>query len=185
MLRVGSGTPPRFSSLSESGFIPTIIKLIHGVFDRLGSHLFQRVASFLHDLHRYEYRPPVSQRSSHLFQRVASFLRSMINKAASKVAEVFSSLSESGFIPTRSMINKAASKVAEVLISFREWLHSYIQRHKQNLESCFRVLISFREWLHSYRPSVSLFFWFFYFCSHLFQRVASFLQIVNDTKQFE
>jgi len=39
--------------------------------------------------------------------------------------EEFSSLSESGFIPT-SMINKAASKVVEVvLISFREWLHSY------------------------------------------------------------
>jgi len=125
MLRVGSGTPPRFSSLSESGFIPTIIKLIHGVFDRLGSHLFQRVASFLHDLHRYEYRPPVSQRSSHLFQRVASFLHPeaqaefrelfssshLFQRVASFLPAVclfifliflflFSSLSESGFIPT-------------------------------------------------------------------------------------
>jgi len=92
--------------------------------DSDSSHLFQRVASFLPV--EFVLDVPTWSEGSHLFQRVASFLRgismdrqdllntivlisfrewlhsyrSMINKAASKVAEVFSSLSESGFIPT-------------------------------------------------------------------------------------
>jgi len=66
-------TWPLFSSLSESGFIPT--------FDRLGltwdrsverSHLFQRVASFL--LWIDDVVEDNEKGGSHLFQRVASFL---------------------------------------------------------------------------------------------------------------
>jgi len=62
-----------FSSLSESGFIPT--RYIDNVFVRSiepSSHLFQRVASFLpiEDLIKVK----ESFKSSHLFQRVASFL---------------------------------------------------------------------------------------------------------------
>ena len=90
-----------FSSLSESGFIPTY------VFERLGlvfddnvrSHLFQRVASFLP--RSCNQGTIQEQRSSHLFQRVASFLhvRDVLEKEDVKF--LFSSLSESGFIPTR------------------------------------------------------------------------------------
>jgi len=112
-----------FSSLSESGFIPTIVRF--GIFQN-------------------------------------SAFR-------------FSSLSESGFIPTFKRCDGYKRQELEVLISFREWLHSY--KVQLNLRNCFGtiVLISFREWLHSYnlrncfgtiQPSG---------CSHLFQRVASFL----------
>ena len=70
----------KFSSLSESGFIPT---------PPVGFIIFTMVIvtvliSFREWLHSY---------------------RSMINKAASKVAEVFSSLSESGFIPTGALLS--------------------------------------------------------------------------------
>ena len=69
-----------FSSLSESGFIPT-----------------------------YGFKVDVGMApvSSHLFQRVASFL---LNYAAKRIADCideFSSLSESGFIPTRFFSKKA------------------------------------------------------------------------------
>jgi len=37
----------------------------------------------------------------------------------------FSSLSESGFIPTFGERNQYKSHAVRVLISFREWLHSY------------------------------------------------------------
>ena len=62
------------------------------------SHLFQRVASFLHS-------PVVivsaaNVRCSHLFQRVASFLRPQLRKISVWAPVLFSSLSESGFIPT-------------------------------------------------------------------------------------
>ena len=69
-----SGRMDVFSSLSESGFIPTKEAGLE-VYQRrfLGSHLFQRVASFLPGV------IPVSKKnitaSSHLFQRVASFLQ--------------------------------------------------------------------------------------------------------------
>ena len=63
-----------FSSLSESGFIPTDGGTIEEVWvEGDGSHLFQRVASFLH-----------------LIREIDVSLRRL----------GFSSLSESGFIPT-------------------------------------------------------------------------------------
>jgi len=38
-----------------------------------------------------------------------------------------------------------------VLISFREWLHSYIDTGRYPVTVVTTVLISFREWLHSYQ----------------------------------
>ncbi len=112
------------------------------------SHLFQRVASFLPDGYcvvREQFR-----NSSHLFQRVASFLHKDILeefKASLKefsslsesgfiptefkeyfsnnTAVWFSSLSESGFIPTGVTFIVSTLVLSAVLISFREWLHSY------------------------------------------------------------
>ena len=115
------------------------------------SHLFQRVASFLPS-EEMKIWAPGSYQCSHLFQRVASFL---LNDDRSR-SNVF---------------------VRRVLISFREWLHSYNNFLIENPTNFFfMVLISFREWLHSYssiieRPQVIPIE-----CSHLFQRVASFLQ---------
>jgi len=63
-----------FSSLSESGFIPTFSGF--------------RIATG---------NAPVS---SHLFQRVASFLQGILDKLVDELGKKFSSLSESGFIPT-------------------------------------------------------------------------------------
>ena len=114
----------------------------------------------------------------------------------------FSSLSESGFIPTSHTRLGRPSLFFYVLISFREWLHSYIpaivkavaieagsshlfQRVASFLpvedalevESIeFLVLISFREWLHSY-PRIRMVAAPSGNSSHLFQRVASFLPV--------
>jgi len=141
----------RFSSLSESGFIPTIMSTrIINLTPHAGSHLFQRVASFLpfrilpnpclvftlvlisfrEWLHSYDIeqsrKEVVPQGGSHLFQRVASFLlRNEIRGPGGKFAW-FSSLSESGFIPTRFLGFRLRPETQVVLISFREWLHSYI-----------------------------------------------------------
>jgi len=93
----------------------------------LSSHLFQRVASFLHSfgasmgpngrrtrvlisfrewLHSYNEKGPDASKleiqGSHLFQRVASFLRFICFIYTSMEQYMFSSLSESGFIPTPS-----------------------------------------------------------------------------------
>ena len=113
---------------------------------------------------------------SHLFQRVASFLPWGLLFFNHTLEEVFSSLSESGFIPTRMVTKLGGCLHPPVLISFREWLHSYIEENKTcnnkklNLfsslsesgfiptkrrftvfwEVIWTVLISFREWLHSY-----------------------------------
>jgi len=38
---------------------------------------------------------------------------------------LFSSLSESGFIPTQNLLSRIMTRYQMVLISFREWLHSY------------------------------------------------------------
>ena len=75
-----------------------LLKLIQGVFDRFGSHLFQRVASFLQIIKLLE--GTFERLGSHLFQRVASFLPIEI-----KGNNIF--------------------VLHGVLISFREWLHSY------------------------------------------------------------
>jgi len=149
MLRVGSGTPPRFSSLSESGFIPTIIKLIHGVFDRLGSHLFQRVASFLPKFVQslsvegsadvlisfrewlHSYTRIYATRTMSYGTRFSSLSESgfiptsFFSSPLTWGLHLFSSLSESGFIPTELPRYCSCNSGTGVLISFREWLHSY------------------------------------------------------------
>jgi len=141
-----------FSSLSESGFIPTVLwfkngttwcsrvlisfrEWLHSYLEpkKEGgnvaipcSHLFQRVASFLLAIPSWAFR--VFMSSSHLFQRVASFLQPAENTLFIVSTLVFSSLSESGFIPTfLNKLNKFFSRY-KVLISFREWLHSYLQK---------------------------------------------------------
>ena len=147
-------TIDKFSSLSESGFIPTSNSWVHRfrVLWR-GSHLFQRVASFLRRVTRFGGCP--CPPGSHLFQRVASFLRSRWGRRKRNGRSRFSSLSESGFIPTTGYSKIYPSKyigfsslsesgfiptvlkqlgvrsitVEEVLISFREWLHSYCMLH--------------------------------------------------------
>ena len=64
--------------------------------------------------------------SSHLFQRVASFLLPNKEILDRFIVALFSSLSESGFIPTRYPAECPVGYHFFVLISFREWLHSYI-----------------------------------------------------------
>ncbi len=113
-----------FSSLSESSFIPTNQCLNKRVIScRSGSHLFQRVASFLLK----------DKEMLDLFK-----------------TGLFSSLSESSFIPTLVMHFQSRCFQLPVLISFREQLHSYFQRLQKE-----------RRKLRN--------------SSHLFQRVASFL----------
>ena len=67
------------------------------------------------------------------------------------MTNLFSSLSESGFIPTLVLLLKFLNKLNKVLISFREWLHSYNRRRNMKFSPATMVLISFREWLHSYK----------------------------------
>jgi len=62
---------------------------------------------------------------SHLFQRVASFLHGTFERLGLAWDLKFSSLSESGFIPTQPVEDTMEEKDTKVLISFREWLHSY------------------------------------------------------------
>jgi len=120
-----------FSSLSESGFIPTDSQ-------QPGQKVVPEVVliSFREWLHSY------------------TILNSQNRKWYPKT---FSSLSESGFIPTDSQ--QPGQKVVPevVLISFREWLHSYL--YKKNGFMCSAVK-----------------------SSHLFQRVASFLHDSEFTK---
>ena len=115
----------QFSSLSESGFIPTYEI----------PHDSQRTAeevliSFREWLHSYEKSQDSSklevQICSHLFQRVASFLQQSKQKVVPEVEIMFSSLSESGFIPTIVKLIHGVFDRLGVLISFREWLHSYL-----------------------------------------------------------
>jgi len=88
-----------FSSLSESGFIPTLMRRVWLSYS--GTTV---LISFREWLHSYRINREMSREmlkdSSHLFQRVASFLQ---------VVEIFA--------------NNSCHWV--VLISFREWLHSY------------------------------------------------------------
>ena len=113
------------------------------------SHLFQRVASFLpvataknpegqttvvlisfrewlHSYPEYADSPENLICCSHLFQRVASFLQISVQWWRQLQLPLFSSLSESGFIPTTIHIRWGWRLHYQVLISFREWLHSYI-----------------------------------------------------------
>ncbi len=171
-----------FSSLSESGFIPTSWRS-----ERFWS--FSRVVliSFREWLHSYL-----------CWERWKLILDVLL----------FSSLSESGFIPTMGAFIFTILSHNIVLISFREWLHSYwipswvFICSKWAVLISFRewlhsynfgfiggdvwevgVLISFREWLHSYEKRMENRFEILKIGSHLFQRVASFLrnQSVEDT----
>ena len=89
----------RFSSLSESGFIPTALWS-----DVIIPTAREVLISFREWLHSY----PVTvvtdsnykQVGSHLFQRVASFLLQRRGRPTQCGNCRFSSLSESGFIPT-------------------------------------------------------------------------------------
>jgi len=138
-----------FSSLSESGFIPTN--------DR-----------------RRSKRLLVCE-SSHLFQRVASFLRAIEDFAVKLANEEFSSLSESGFIPTREMFtNNTAVWLMFSSLSESGFIPTFVNKCKRENLEC-TVLISFREWLHSYLTIRTEYAAALCVCSHLFQRVASFL----------
>ena len=165
----------KFSSLSESGFIPTRRNLINAP-PTWGAVLI----SFREWLHSYSRRSnkwgPGGEPGSHLFQRVASFLPTWSSSFYRWRPSKFSSLSESGFIPTFAEASPRRLRPFGVLISFREWLHSYwtvcpaaVEKGKKKFSSLSEsgfiptmadgpsnlsipvvVLISFREWLHSY-----------------------------------
>ena len=90
--------PEGFSSLSESGFIPTFVGSSRVPVEQTGV-----LISFREWLHSYyeKFSVPVISWSK------------------------FSSLSESGFIPTDNGVMIRRTSWGFVLISFREWLHSY------------------------------------------------------------
>ena len=163
-----------FSSLSESGFIPTDAGLQEKSRRFLGSHLFQRVASFLllilkflNKLNRFLFSSlsesgfiPTSLYFSQETKEFlwfsslseSGFIPTYVRQLYGRAPEaMFSSLSESGFIPTGSRVTVKWTKETGVLISFREWLHSYSDSMRLTIEN---DLVG----------------------SHLFQRVASFLQ---------
>ena len=109
---------------------------------------------------------------------MASFLPSKNLTAIVRAIAVFSSLSESGFIPTE-LLDQFRASLSEVLISFREWLHSYVKyiaigvaRNPEGSHLFQRVasflLVLFKKALEDAGLS-----------SHLFQRVASFLLLVT------
>jgi len=113
-----------FSSLSESGFIPTW--WIHIYWFRTNSEVLISFREWLHSYTRNKARlPAATGHCSHLFQRVASFLQSFLWLLKERDLTLFSSLSESGFIPTKEAGLVVRSRRFIVLISFREWLHSY------------------------------------------------------------
>ena len=117
--------------------------------------------------------------SSHLFQRVASFLQVFRIPASYGIRSKFSSLSESGFIPTFDM-DKPVLKVTEGFSSLSESGFIPTAMAKLvNLTPHTVVLISFREWLHSYNRKYQETVVSDLASSHLFQRVASFLQTVD------
>ncbi len=113
-----------FSSLSESGFIPTrsIRRDQAGVLE-LFSSLSE--SGFIPTTEFVSNRSPRGRFGSHLFQRVASFLHVRAALSTEETNFLFSSLSESGFIPTSYSWRFRSTWASVVLISFREWLHSY------------------------------------------------------------
>jgi len=93
------GPSGRFSSLSESGFIPTPETSWRGTTQSSWKFSSLSESGFIPT---YEAYPGLFwQTCSHLFQRVASFLRWSNNRDQAGVLDKFSSLSESGFIPTK------------------------------------------------------------------------------------
>ncbi len=93
--------------------------------------------------------------SSHLFQRVASFLHLFMEFSREVEKNLFSSLSESGFIPTETVDSRFPDGPGVVLISFREWLHSYDLgcssqvRQKSSSSHLFQRVASFLHWKQS------------------------------------
>jgi len=89
----------------------------------MGSHLFQRVASFLQQFKKgledagLEWFSSLSESGFIPTTEIVLVLK-FLNK-------LFSSLSESGFIPTGEELRTIYLSLKTVLISFREWLHSY------------------------------------------------------------
>ncbi len=189
-----------FSSLSESGFIPTesVAKVIlaspgavlisfrewlHSYqISRLGLYFSKEAVliSFREWLHSYlrvrEFVYILGTSSSHLFQRVASFLLNQSWRAWKRQSTRFSSLSESGFIPTMVLLNIPSKDLLQGSHLFQRVASFLLSEVFRNNCSVWElVLISFREWLHSYKPATrdSSFSW--WRGSHLFQRVASFL----------
>jgi len=90
----------KFSSLSESGFIPTWPSIQSTMYGQL-----KVLISFREWLHSYDDHVYTTKLTldvgSHLFQRVASFLQVVARQCEYSYLELFSSLSESGFIPTK------------------------------------------------------------------------------------
>jgi len=171
----------------------------HWVGKEPSSHLFQRVASFLPK----RYVLYVANRGRIVLISFREWLHSYkkiiapLNMGAVEVLISFREWLHSYWIWSTFTSNQ----MVEVLISFREWLHSYNMGATLALFFIYFVLISFREWLHSYLKcwndylfqKGSLFsslsesgfiptgygkiskFNATHRCSHLFQRVASFL----------
>jgi len=100
----------------------------------------------------------------------------------------FSSLSESGFIPTGIKFATKEVVPLQVLISFREWLHSYpedtlfVAQITGGSSHLFQRVASFLRSRFDLINKVE------YFSSHLFQRVASFLRsrfdLINKVEYF-
>jgi len=118
-------TQTKFSSLSESGFIPTLDWRIART-----SRDNVVLISFREWLHSYEMFMSCSVVN---FSPVLISFREWLHsynmnkgKIISLIQGTFSSLSESGFIPTYRRWDWAGLFGWNVLISFREWLHSYI-----------------------------------------------------------
>jgi len=94
--------------------------------------------------------------------------------------EGFSSLSESGFIPTNMYKEELDFLVKFVLISFREWLHSYRSMINKAASKVAEVFSSLSE--SGFIPTLSVAKnpdGTTTIRSHLFQRVASFLQFLS------
>ena len=110
---------------------------------------------------------------------MASFLLKFCGFLQRFYRKGFSSLSESGFIPTFGERNQYKSHAVRVLISFREWLHSYKDLIDTILVTLKRLFSSLSE--SGFIPTHAPFSFYIPRCnpsSHLFQRVASFLHVV-------
>ena len=138
------------------------------------SHLFQRV------LHSYwTVSAAVEKRKkkcSHLFQRVASFLLNLLEGTFERLGLVFSSLSESGFIPTyqtkrvlmcsRKPCSHLFQRVASFLPEVYKFLATFLFQEFSSLSESGFIPTVFENVSKITQRNGS---------SHLFQRVASFL----------
>jgi len=164
-----------FSSLSESGFIPTWYLWTFRV--GMGPKV---LISFREWLHSYSLRLDLKWRpggsSSHLFQRVASFLHSNYLPSALWLLSEFSSLSESGFIPTDRLGLVFDQAIKGVFSSLSE--SGFIPTIQQAIweKKRFKGFSSLSEsGFIPTRRSQRYIKRRWRRCSHLFQKVASFL----------